>query len=62
MTIQIKDHQLRADALTVNIFKQVKGKGDQWVNTSVDSATVIQMENIILKKARELRVGSLNKS
>lgn len=61
MTIQINDRQLRADALKVDVFKQTKAKNGNWVNVQADSETAVQMENIILSKARDLRVKSLNR-
>lgn len=61
MTIHINDRQLRADALQVDVFKQIKNKSGNWINVPTDTETGAQMENIILSKARNLRVKSLNR-
>jgi len=55
VTVYITDSQLRADALRVNMFKQVR-KGNDWVNVTPDSATSIDIENIILSQARRLKI------
>jgi hypothetical protein len=57
VTIYVTTPQLRADALKVTIYKQVK-KGE-WVNAPADPASAVEMENIILSKARQLRVHHL---
>lgn len=60
VTIYIMCQQLRADGLKVTIHKQMRGKTD-WVNANVDSDVAIEIENLILSRARQLRVKSLNK-
>lgn len=55
MTIYILDRQLRSDGLRVSIFKQNRGKSGTWSEQHVDSKTVRDMENEILKRARQLR-------
>lgn len=58
VTVYVTNPQLRADAVKVTIYKQVH-KGGSWVNVSSDSASAIEMENIILSKARQLRIKHL---
>jgi len=55
VTIYVTNPQLRADAVKVTLYKQVN-KGGAWVNAPADTASATQMENIILSKARQLRV------
>lgn len=56
LTISITDRVLRADALKVTMYKQVRGKNGEWQDASVDPATPREMEDLILTKARELKV------
>jgi hypothetical protein len=58
VTIYVTNPQLRADAIKVTIYKQVN-KGGAWVNATADAASATEMENIILSKARQLRVKHL---
>lgn len=57
-TVYILDTRLRADALNVSIFRQVAQNG-QWADANVSPDTEIQIENAILRRARELRLGAL---
>jgi hypothetical protein len=58
VTIYVTNPQLRADAIKVTIYKQVN-KGGRWVNVTADAASATEMENIILSKARQLRIKHL---
>lgn len=55
-TVYILDTNLRADALKVSIFKQVKN-GSSWTDASVDADTARTIENSILTRARELFIA-----
>ena len=55
VTIYVTNPQLRTDAIKVTIYKQANKRG-AWVNASADAAAATEMENIILSKARQLRV------
>jgi hypothetical protein len=55
--VYIKDRRLRADALEVSVFRQTKS-GNEWKDADVNSETSKLIENSILTKARELRLGS----
>jgi hypothetical protein len=57
-TVYILDTRLRADALSVSVYKQVQA-GGQWVDTDVASQTQIDIENSILTRARELRLSDV---
>jgi len=58
ITVYILDSRLRADALSVSVYKQVQ-QGDQWVNADVSQQTQVDMENAILSRARELRLSDV---
>ena len=58
MTVYILDTRLRADAVKVNLFKQVNGVNG-WVDAAVDPDTTTQIENAILTRARQLRLSTL---
>jgi hypothetical protein len=57
--VYILDTRLRADGITVQVFRQVQGIGGQWVDSSVDPDTPLQIENAILTRARQLRIATL---
>jgi len=58
MTVYVLDTQLRADAVKVNLFKQVRG-GAGWSDSPSDAITASKLEDAILTRARELRLASL---
>jgi hypothetical protein len=55
-TVYILDVNLRADALNVSIFRQV-AQGGAWTDAAVSDDTEAQIENAILQRARQLRLG-----
>jgi hypothetical protein len=57
-SVLILGKTLRADALKVTLFKQSKGKNGGWTDLPVDEATNRQLEDIILTKARSLKVAA----
>lgn len=58
-TVYILDTRLRADGLNVNVFKQTKDAGGQWVDAPVAGQTDVDIENAILTKARQLRLSNI---
>lgn len=56
MNVFIRGRVLRADAVKVEVFKQLKKSGD-WVDVEVTRATETSLEDTILTKARSLRVA-----
>ena len=58
MTVTILDQDLRADALRVAASRQTNNNGT-WVDAPVRAATVQNMEQIILGKARDLRRSAI---
>ncbi|MEE9272010.1 MAG: DUF3576 domain-containing protein [Robiginitomaculum sp.] len=57
--VYILDTNLRADALKVSIFKQVRGAGG-WQDGSVDADTARSIENSILTRARQLYIATVD--
>ncbi len=58
-TVYILDTRLRADALNVTVFKQVRDASGGWVDSSVSGQTEQDLENSILTKARQLRLANV---
>lgn len=58
-TVYILDTRLRADGLTVTVFKQVKDAAGGWVDSSSSAQTQVDIENSILTRARQLRLSNI---
>ncbi len=58
VTVSILDQDLRADALRVAASRQV-AQGGAWIDAPVKAATVQKLEEIILTKARDLRLSAV---
>ena len=56
MTIQIKDRQLTANGVSVSVFRQERRQGG-WVNTGVNKTTNVKIEDAILTRARQIKIG-----
>jgi len=56
ITIYILDKRLRADAIRVSFFRQVK-KGNRWTDATVAKDSARRIEDQILTKARQLRIA-----
>ena len=56
-TVYILDTRLRANGLTVTVFKQLKGADGNWVDADVAPSTNSDIENAILTRARQLRIA-----
>jgi len=56
VTILILDSELRADGLRVTVFRQRLDAGGVWLDEKVHKDTSINLENAILKRARQMRV------
>ena len=61
LTIYIKDRRLRADGVSVNIFREVM-LTDRWIKADTNPDTANLIEASILTKARELRIGTQGSS
>lgn len=57
VTIYILDRQLRADGLRISVFRQTRS-GKVWRSATIDPKTTRELENAILKRAREMRIAS----
>lgn len=57
--VLIADAALRADAVKVAVFRQVREGEAGWLDAPVDEATARELEDKILTRARELRIGQL---
>ena len=58
-TVYILDTRLRADGITVSVFKQVSDGSGAWVNSPASDQTATDIENSILTRARQLRLSNL---
>ncbi|HWF01627.1 MAG TPA: DUF3576 domain-containing protein [Caulobacteraceae bacterium] len=59
VTVYILDSRLRADGISVSVFKQVSDGAGGWANSPVSEQTATDFENSILTKARQLRLSNL---
>ena len=59
INLYILDRRLRADGIKVALFRQERGAGNEWLDARVEAATATQLENAILRRARELRLATL---
>lgn len=55
VNVRILDRMLRADGLTISIFKETRKKG-HWVSAPVSKQTAQDLEDAILMKARLLKM------
>lgn len=54
LSVFVFDRDLRADAIRVNVQRQVR-QGGGWVDATVRAGTVEKLEDAILAKARQIR-------
>jgi hypothetical protein len=59
-TVYILDSRLRADALNVTVYKQVRDATGAWADAAVADQTPADIENAILTRARQLRLSNIN--
>lgn len=59
LTVYILDTRLRADALAVNVFRQVREETGGWIDAQASTETAYEIENAILTRARQLRISQL---
>jgi hypothetical protein len=57
VTVYILDRRLRADAVKVSVFRQVRS-ANGWTDAQTNPDTGIKLENAILARARELRLAA----
>lgn len=58
-TVYILDSRLRADGLTVTVFRQVSDGAGGWTAAPTADQTNVDIENAILTRARQLRLSNL---
>ena len=56
--VYILDRQLRSDGLRVAVFRQTLNSSGAWVQSTINKQTVVDLENAILTRARQLRISS----
>jgi len=56
VNIYILDKALRADGLRVTVFRQKRTSGERWIEAKVNQKTGTDLENAILKRARQMRI------
>ncbi len=59
VTVYILDSRLRADGLSVTVFKEVSNGQGGWTPSPTAEQTASDFENSILTKARQLRLSNL---
>ncbi|MBE7636091.1 DUF3576 domain-containing protein [Sneathiella sp. P13V-1] len=57
VTVYILDRRLRADGIRVSAFKQNLDTANNWVPVQLTPKTITNLENAILRRARELRIS-----
>jgi len=57
VTVYILDKRLRADAVKVSVFRQVRNQTG-WSDAAVNPDTGIKLENAIIARAREIRLST----
>ena len=60
LNVLILGRELRSDGVKVKVFRQ-KLEGGAWKDAESDNAMGSQLENAILRRARELRIAHLDK-
>ncbi len=58
-TVYILDSRLRADGLSVTVFKEVNNGAGGWTAAPTSDQTSTDIENAILTRARQLRLSNL---
>lgn len=58
LNIYILGRQLRADGVKAAVFRQRRDAGGNWTDAAVEGRTSLDLENVILTRARQLRIES----
>ena len=59
INIYIFGRELRADGVRAAVFRQNQSLDGNWADAEVEQQTVVELENAILARARQLRIASL---
>ncbi len=60
MTVYILDTRLRADGISVTVFRETLNEAGAWATATVNPDTRVAIENAILARARELRLSTID--
>ena len=55
LTVQVSGAELRSSGVKVSVFKQQRKEKGDWASAEVAKNTAIDLENVILARARDLR-------
>jgi len=58
LNIYILGRQLRADGVKAAVFRQRRDDTGAWVDAAVETKTAVDLENVILTRARQLRIDN----
>lgn len=58
LNVYILGRQLRADGVKAAVFRQRRDASGNWVDAAVEPRTAVELENVILTRARQLRIDS----
>lgn len=58
LNIYIMGRQLRADGVKAAVFRQRRDPSGAWIDAAVETQTSTDLENVILTRARQLRLDS----
>lgn len=58
LNIYILGRQLRADGVKAAVFRQRRDTAGNWADAAVEAKTALELENVILTRARQLRIDS----
>jgi len=59
ITAFIKSRALRSDSIAVTIERQTRSPNGQWQDGTIDRKVVVDLENSILQRAREVHIARL---
>ncbi len=59
ITVYILGRDLRADGIRAAVFRQRHDGNGNWVDAAVEKRTLVELEDAILTRARQLRVAGL---
>lgn len=59
LNVLILDKQLRASAIDVKVFRQIR-RGGSWQDAAASKETEIKFEDTVLTRARQMRVAKMN--
>lgn len=58
LNIYILGRQLRADGVKAAVFRQQRDNSGTWADAAVEAKTAVDLENVILTRARQLRIDN----